>query len=92
MAARVGEEFDGTVTGVARQGLYVTLDDYFVDGLVHVSTLLGYFEFQERAFALVARGSGERFRLGDRLRVWVDSVDRVQAHIDFSIAEHLPRE
>jgi ribonuclease R len=92
MAPRVGEEFDGTVTGVARQGLYVTLDDYFVDGLVHVSTLLGYFEFQERAFALVARGSGERFRLGDRLRVRVDSVDRVQAHIDFSISDRLPRE
>jgi ribonuclease R len=92
MAPRVGEEFDGTVTGVARQGLYVTLDDYFVDGLVHVSTLLGYFELQERAFALVASGSGERFRLGDRLRVRVDSVDRVQAHIDFSITHRLPRE
>lgn len=92
MAPRVGQEFDGTVTGVARQGLYVTLDDYFVDGLVHVSTLPEYFELQERAFALVARGSGERFRLGDRLRVRLDSVDRVLAHIDFSIAERLPRE
>jgi ribonuclease R len=92
MAPRVGEEFDATVTGVARQGLYVTLDDYFVDGLVHVSTLLGYFELHERAFALVARSSGERFRLGDRLCVRLDSVDRVQAHIDFSITHRLPRE
>ncbi len=86
MAPQVGREFDGSISGVARHGLYVTLDDWFVDGLVHVSTLPGRFAFDEKRFTLAAKGSGVRFRLGDRLRIRVDAVDLVAAHIDFSIA------
>ncbi len=85
MAPRVGREFDGSISGVARHGLYVTLDEWFVDGLVHVSTLPGYFRFDEKRFTLVAKRSGVRFRLGDRLRIRVDAVDLIAAHINFSI-------
>jgi ribonuclease R len=88
MAGRVGLHFDGTVSGVAPHGLYVTLDDWFVDGLVHVSKLPGYFEVDDRRFALTSR-SGERFRLGDRLRVRVDAVDGVAGHINFSLAHRI---
>jgi ribonuclease R len=92
MASRVGEEFPGTVSGVARHGLYVTLDDWFVEGLVHVSTLSGSYRLDEKAFALVPRGSGPRYRLGDRLKVRVDSVDRIAAHVDFSpVGDRGPR-
>jgi ribonuclease R len=90
MAGRVGEEIDGTVTGVARHGLYVTLDPFFVEGLVHVSRLPGYAVLDERAHALVVRRSGERYRLGDRLRVLVEGVDRVKAWINFSLVARLP--
>ncbi len=90
MAPRVGEEFDGTLTGVARHGFYVTLDEVFVEGLVHVSTLPGYAVFDERAHALVIRGSRERFRLGDRFRVLLDQVDRVKGWINFSMVRRLP--
>ena len=86
MAPHVGREFDGSISGVARHGLYVTLDNWFVDGLVHVSTLPGPFAFDEKRFTLAAKRSGVRFCLGDRLRVRVDAVDLVAAHIDFSIA------
>ena len=89
MAPRVGRQFDGTVSSVAPHGLYVTLDDWFVDGLVHVSKLPGYFEVDARRFALTSR-SGERFRLGDRLRVLVDSADCVTGHIDFSLVQRAP--
>jgi ribonuclease R len=88
MAQRVGRNFDGTVSGVAPHGLYVTLDDWFVDGLVHVSKLPGYFEVDDRRFALTSR-SGERFRLGDRLRVRVDAVDGVAGHINFSLVHRI---
>lgn len=88
MAKHVGDEFDGTITGVARHGFYVTLDDFFVDGLVHVSRLPGYAWLDERSHALVIRGSGRRFALGDRVRVLVDQVDRVKAWINFSLAEN----
>ena len=85
LAAHLGEEHAGTVSGVARHGLYVTLDAFFVEGLVHTSRLPGRFELDERAHALVARGSRRRLRLGDRLRVRVDASDPVRGRIDFSL-------
>jgi ribonuclease R len=89
MAPRVDEEFDGTVTGVARHGLYVTLDRFFVEGLIHVSRLPGYLDFDEARHMLVARRSGERFHLGDRLRVLLASVDQIKARIDFALVRRL---
>jgi ribonuclease R len=85
LAAHVGETHAGTVSGVARHGLYVTLEAFFVEGLVHTSRLPGRFELDERAHALVARGSRRRLRLGDRLRVRVDASDPVRGRIDFSL-------
>jgi len=91
MAQRVGEEYDGTITGVARHGFYVTLDPFFVEGLVHVATLKGYAVLDERSHALVIRGTRERFRLGDRVHVLVDAVDQVKAWINLSLLHRLPR-
>ncbi|HKJ25926.1 MAG TPA: ribonuclease R, partial [Myxococcota bacterium] len=78
MASRVGQEFDGTVSSVARQGLYLTLDAFFVEGLVHVATLPEWVELDEAAHVLVARDSGRRYGLGDRYRVLVEAVDPVK--------------
>ncbi len=89
MARRVGEEHDGTITGVAKHGFYVTLGEFFVEGLVHVSRLNDYVVLDERAHALVARRTKERWRLGDRLRVLVEDVDPVKAWINFSVVERL---
>jgi len=85
MARHLGEEFSGTVTGVAPQGLYVTLDPFFVEGLVHVSTLPEWVELDEDAHALVSRDTGRRYTLGDRFRVLVEQVDPVKGWINFSI-------
>jgi ribonuclease R len=87
MRSRVGEEFDATVTGVARHGLYVTLDAPFVEALVHISRLPGYLHFDERAHALIASRGGSRFGIGDRLRVQIDAVDPIKAHINASLLE-----
>jgi len=86
MSGHVGEEFEGTVTSVARQGLYVTLDRWFVEGLVHVSTLPEWVELDEETHSLVARDSGRRYHIGDRFRVLVDAVDMTRAWINLSIA------
>ena len=85
MAPRVGDEFEGTVTGVVRHGLYVTLDAPYVEGLVHISRFRETLEFDERARTLRARRSGARYGLGDRLRVVLESVDPVELRIDFTI-------
>jgi len=85
MTRHVGEEVPGTITGVAPHGLYVTLDPWFVEGLVHVSTLSEFVVPDELGSALVAERSGRRYTLGDRLLVRVAKVDQIRARIDFEI-------
>jgi ribonuclease R len=83
---RLGEEFDATVTRIARHGFYATLDAFFVDGLVPLRTLRGHYEFDEAKLLLVGR-TGRRFALGDRVRVAVAQVDLVRGWIDFALLD-----
>ena len=86
MERHLGEEFSGTVSGVTTFGIFVLLDDYFVDGLVHVNSLLDdYYVLREEEYALVGERTGRRFRLGDPLRVQVSRVNRLERKIDFVI-------
>lgn len=86
MAERVGDEFDGVITSVKDYGLYIELDEFFVEGLVHVSTLADdHYEFDQRKHKLVGRRGRREYRLGDRVRVTVDRVDRARHLIDFSV-------
>ena len=89
LADHVGEEVTARVTSVAPHGLYVTLERWYVEGLVHVSRLPGYFTPDALGFALVARDSRLRFSLGDRLRVRIDRADPVEARIDLDLLERL---
>ena len=91
LASRVGEEFSASMTGAAPFGLWLTLDDHFVEGLVHVSALSEFVEYDERRHSFTAQRSGERFELGDRFEVRVESVDQIRARIDFRIVSRHPR-
>jgi len=87
MQDRVGEEFDGIVSGVVDFGLFVQLDGLQVDGLVHVSSLgQDYFARDRSGYRLVGRSSGQVFRLGDRLRVRVINVSLDERRVDFEPA------
>lgn len=74
---RVGEEFEGTVSGVAPHGVYVAFDDPFVEALCHVTSLGtgDFYEIDPHGLRLVGRRSGASFGLGDRLTVRLDSVN-----------------
>jgi ribonuclease R len=88
MRGRVGEEFAAVVTGVTAFGLFVQLDGLQVDGLVHVATLgQDYYRFEEDRRALVGERSGQRFTLGDRLRVRLTRVDPSERKIDFELVD-----
>jgi ribonuclease R len=79
----VGGSFSGTITGVVPFGLFVTLDDYFVDGLVHISELgRDYFQYDAVHHVLLGERSGKRFRLADRMTVKLVRVDLDQRKID----------
>jgi len=86
MSSRVGETFTGTVTGVARHGLYLTLDRPFVVGLLHVSELGDFVDYDERGKRLVARRSGRRYVLAERIEVRLISVDPIKGWISFGLS------
>src|SRR5437868_7539954 len=84
MQDHVGEEFDGTISGVTGFGLFVTLDELYVDGLVHISDLgQDYFKFDSHKHMLYGERSGTRYQLAGRVRVKVVRVNLEQAKIDF---------
>ena len=87
MEKHLGEDFSGTVSGVTAFGIFVLLDEYYVDGLVHVNSLMDdYYLLREEEYALVGERTGRRFRLGDPLRVTVSRVNRMERKIDFVLA------
>ena len=87
LADQVGNTFDGIVAGVTEFGLFVELDGYFVQGLLHISNLgSDYFQFQARMMSLVGERSGRRFGLGEKLKVIIREVDPPQGRIDLVLA------
>jgi len=83
MKDQVGGSYSGTITGVVPFGLFVTLDDYFVDGLVHISELgRDYFQYDGARHLLFGERSKKRFRLADRMKVKLVRVDVDQRKID----------
>jgi ribonuclease R len=87
MQERIGEEFDGIVSGVVDFGLFVQLDGLQVDGLLHVSGLgQDYFTRDRSGYRIVGRSSGRVFKLGDRLRVRVTNVSLDDRRVDFELA------
>ena len=90
MADKVGDEFEGYITGVTAFGLYIELIEHFVEGLVHVSTMADdYYRFVERAHLLRGENLGKVYRLGDRVKVQVVKVDMERRQIDLGLTEIL---
>ena len=84
MLDKLGEEFDATITGVVAFGVFVTLDDVFVEGLVHVSALgPDYYHFDPVRHRLTGERSHRSYRLSDRMRVRLASVDLDERRVDF---------
>jgi ribonuclease R len=84
MRDRVGGTFSGSITGVVPFGLFVTLDDFYVDGLVHISELgRDYFQYDAARHALLGERTGKRYRLADRMTVKLVRVDLESRKIDF---------
>ena len=86
MADRIGQEFEGKVSGVTEFGIYVELDDNACEGMVPIAALGDdYYEFDERNFRLVGRRSHRVYALGDRLVVRVAEADLDNRRLDFDL-------
>jgi len=83
----LGQDFDGTITGVTPFGLFIRLDDTHVEGLVPMRTICpeDFMELDEKNFCLVAKRSKKRFMLGDDVRIRVIRADLDLRQIDFQL-------
>ena len=88
MADRMGQEFDGTISGVTEFGLYVQVDENGCEGMIPLRSLLDdYYEFDERNYCLVGRRFHRRYELGEKVRIRVEHANLDRKLLDFALAD-----
>ncbi|ODV13090.1 MAG: ribonuclease R [Thiobacillus sp. SCN 64-317] len=88
MRDRIGDEYNGTVSAVTSFGMFVAIDEIFIEGLVHVSELgQDYFHYDQAKHMMLGERTGKKYRLGDRVRIKVMRADIETSKIDFSLVE-----
>jgi ribonuclease R len=86
MKEKIGEVFEGVISGVAAFGFFVELKDIFVEGLVRVTSLYeDYYQYHEKRYCLVGERTHKTFRIGDEVKVRLERVDTERRHIDFGL-------
>jgi ribonuclease R len=90
MADKVGDEFEGFVTGVAPYGLFIELVEHYVEGRVHVTSMADdFYRFVEEQHALFGERTKKTYRLGDRVEVQVIRVDLERRQVDLGVVDIL---
>ena len=86
MMDKIGEKYEGFITGVTAFGIFVELKDIFVEGLVHVTSMKDdYYIYQEKEHSLIGEHTRRVFRVGDSVKVKVENVSLEKKDIDFSL-------
>ena len=87
LSSKIGESFDGIISGVMERGIFITLKDIYCEGMIRMTDLKSdYFVFNEKRHALVGKKSGKQYQLGDEIRVRVKSTNLEKRQIDFGLA------
>jgi ribonuclease R len=90
MADKVGDEFEGYITGVAPFGMFVELVEHYVEGLVHVSSMADdYYRYHEQQHVMRGENTKKVYRLGDRVNVQVVRVDMERRQVDLGLVDIL---
>ena len=89
MADRLGQLFDGVISGVTEWGVYVELNDNKCEGMIPIRDLgeNDYFFFDEQNYCVVGRRSNRKFQLGDPITVRVVKADLIKKQLDFALPE-----
>lgn len=86
MESHLEEEYDGIISGVTKFGLFVELDN-LIEGLVHISTLDGYYTYVPEYLSLIKNDKTKKYRIGQRVRVRVVKANKENATIDFELVK-----
>jgi len=88
MEAHLGETFTGAISGVTNFGIFVELDKYFVQGIIHIKNLTSdYFIFDEHRQILVGRRTGRVYALGQKVKVQLAALNVLKRQIDFKLLQ-----
>jgi ribonuclease R len=91
MQDRVGEDFAGLIVSVTKFGFFVELEELFIEGLVPLTSLIDdHYTFHENTRQIIGARSRKTYSIGDKVRVLVDRIDRIQRKIQFAIFEEKP--
>ena len=87
MEERIGSIYEGVISSITAWGIYVELRNT-IEGMIHVSMLSGdYFYYDEASYEMVGQATDIRYKLGQKLTVKVNTVDRISRNIDFVLPE-----
>ena len=85
MSRRIGEEFEGVISGITAYGIYVELPNT-VEGMVHVTYMKDdYYHYDGDRYEMIGEKTGNVYRLGQTVRIMVENTDKINRTIDFSI-------
>jgi ribonuclease R len=91
MSDRVGEDFDGLIVSITKYGIFVELTDLFVEGLIPLNTMYDdRYAFHETTRQIIGQSTRKTYSLGDRVRVILDRIDRVERKLQFALVEERP--
>ena len=91
MEERLGDDFDGLIVSVTKFGMFVELNDMFIEGLVPLASLTDdRYQYHEATRQIIGARSRKTYSLGDPIRVLVDRIDRMQRRIQFAVVEERP--
>ena len=84
LSSKVGESYEGVISGIASFGMFVELSHYVIEGLVHVSELKGdHFDFDKEEYTLTGKNTGKVYRVGDTVKIKIKSVSKEEKRADF---------
>jgi ribonuclease R len=91
MEQHIGDDFDGLIVSVTKFGMFVELNDLFVEGLVPLASLADdHYLYHENTRQIIGQRTRKTYSLGDPIRVFVDRIDAMQKRIQFGMVEERP--
>lgn len=90
---KVGEEYDGIISGMIESGLFIELNENLCEGMVHISTMEDdHYVYEDKRYAMVGRNTGAILRLGDPVRIRITGTDLRKRNIDMAFVAKLEKE
>ena len=86
MESHIGEEYEGIISGITNFGMFVELDN-LIEGLVHISTLDGFYTYVPEMLSLISANKKNKYRIGDKVKIIVTNANKNQGIIDFELVK-----